>query len=428
MEIPNFKVGDAAFSPACDYMEKCSYTCSPNKENDETNSYTLNESFIMMNAEKILQKIRMLMKERFFYKKNELIHKINLPKPYPIVQIYAALTQLVEDTNEFIIDKYGRTGYLVNIGDYYLFQPSELMNPNISIFDRSVPIDFKNESIQFDMKRENIPLPLEIDVEVDECIHDKKESLLLKEMEDNFNLAVETARKGEKIPRGDENWYKHCGITMKKLIKEFNVPENDVLEFLVEHIVDVLLFDEKVEILNYLQNHQPTNSFEKLIKAYSDKKIIKGTNISGIILFSKDKRKIMILDEEKRKWVQAEPEDERLIAQEAIKSLGIKKEDFHSFVGFIGSDQKFNYLVFKIKDMTSKRNTGARCDESSKEKKIKILNDILGEKKYTKENTRGYVQADLCSLQEFLLRYYNKIKKNGKIWFLDYELGMLYKF
>ena len=103
-------------------MEDCQYKCYPNKEitANEINTDTYNETFIVMNSDKIIQKIKMLMKERYFYKKKDLIKRINIPKPYPLVQIYSALTQIIEDTNEVVVDKYGRTGHLVNIGEYYL--------------------------------------------------------------------------------------------------------------------------------------------------------------------------------------------------------------------------------------------------------------------------------------------------------------------
>ena len=151
--IHDFKIGDAPFSPACDYMPTCNYLCRPTKEIDESNlnEDTYNDSFIKMNSEKINQKIRLLMKEAFFYKKEMLIELINIPKKYPLVQIYAALTTLIDDNNEIIVDKYGRNGRLVNIGDYYLFQPVELLDKNISIYERSVPIDYKHNMIRFDL-------------------------------------------------------------------------------------------------------------------------------------------------------------------------------------------------------------------------------------------------------------------------------------
>ena len=60
-----------------------------------------------------------------------------------------ALTQLIEDKNEFIIDRYGRYGRLVNIGNYYFFQPLELNNPIIPLRDRQRPVHFKREKIIF---------------------------------------------------------------------------------------------------------------------------------------------------------------------------------------------------------------------------------------------------------------------------------------
>ena len=68
-------------------------------------------------------------------------------KQYPIEQIYYALTYLINNKNEFIYDKYGRIGNLVNKGEYYLFQPIEITDENASIFERTVPVDYKRNSI-----------------------------------------------------------------------------------------------------------------------------------------------------------------------------------------------------------------------------------------------------------------------------------------
>jgi len=441
-EIDDFKVGDAPFSAACDYMENCSYKCYPNKELDEKliKEDTYNETFIMMNSDKIIQKIRQLFKERFFYIKKDLLLYINTPKPYPLVQIYAALTQLIEDSSEYITDKYGRTGYLVNIGEYYLFQPSELNNRNLSIFDRSVPLDFKHSMINIEIKPEDNVAKHVIDQRNLQEIAEEhniepthiKENALIKELKENYELALHFAKTKEKIPRKDDNWYKHCGKTIRNLIKEFHVPERNVLEFLVEHIVDMLLFKEKVELLNYLysvQEFEGEFSLEKMMKDYLSSFVITTKRLTGIILFSVDKRQIMIYDKSKKKWVHAEPEDEIDIATVAATKFKIPTGlQYNTIMGFIDNEKSNRYLVFKTKQTDAKRNTGARCDEAVKGKKIQILNMILGEEKYTSENTKGMIQSELCSLQEFLLRYYNTDRKNNKIWFLNFELGKLYNF
>ena len=87
------------------------------------------------------------MKEKYFYEKNNLIREINLIRQYPTVQIYAALTELI-DNNELISDKYGRYGKLINIDNYYFFQPIELNSDNISIYERSAPIPYKHQEIK----------------------------------------------------------------------------------------------------------------------------------------------------------------------------------------------------------------------------------------------------------------------------------------
>jgi uncharacterized coiled-coil protein SlyX len=62
-------------------------------------------------------------------------------------------------------------------------------------------------------------------------------------------------------------------------------------------------------------------------------------------------------------------------------------------------------LVFKTKDLTAKRDVGARCDQAKKSKTIDTLNLILSEERFTVENTKDvYQKEDLCILLEFLMR------------------------
>jgi hypothetical protein len=455
--IEDFKVGDVPYSSSCDYME-CDYNCSPDKTPGEPNDFTYNEAFISMNAEKILKKIRTLMKERYFYIKKDLIQKINIPRAYPLVQIYAALTQLVEDSSEFITDKYGRTGYLVNIGEYYLFQPSELNNQKISIFDRSVPIDYKPDSIKFDIKRDvmrevidvrniqdfaELEPPLELSglkadaVEGDETLLPAQEvegefrsqPKLLEKLRSKFDIAIEYSSNSKKIKRGEEDYYKYCGLAIRKLIKDLSLPNKSVLEILVEHLVDMLDSGDKIELLNYLYLREvEENSFEDIIKKYLLKNIIKTRRLIGFLVFKKDKNLLFIWNEVKKKFILAEPEDEREMNKVLTEKLIFKKDEFSDLVGFIGQDQKNSYLIFKIKDIKAVRNTGARCDEAGKMKKLEVLNTILGEEKYNKENTKGMGQAEICTIIEFILRNNNNERKDGKIWFLTIELSSLNKF
>ena len=96
-------------------------------------------------------------------------------------------------------------------------------------------------------------------------------------------------------------------------------------------------------------------------------------------------------------------------------------------------------MVFKTKIITAKRDTGARCDEAGKIKTIQKLNEIMGETKFTTENTRAKKDADgniiseaighveLCVFLEFIMRYFNTIQKDGKKWFFTPEMALIHK-
>ena len=145
----------------------------------------------------------------------------------------------------------------------------------------------------------------------------------------------------------------------------------------------------------------------------------------------------MVYLDKDTKWVEAEPEDIRELEEsiEYQKHISFEKNNLNTILGFIGLEKNNRYLVFKTKDLSSKRNTGARCDEAGKQKTLNLLNEIIGREIFTKESTKqikdkdGTVlqeatsQTELCVYQEFLLRYFNKIKKNNKIWFLLPEMA-----
>ena len=74
---------------------------------------------------------------------------------------------------------------------------------------------------------------------------------------------------------------------MKKLIKNGIITSPDALEFLVEHLVDMLLYHEKLQLINYIYSFDmfEENTFEYYIKKYLDKKIIKTARLTSMILF-----------------------------------------------------------------------------------------------------------------------------------------------
>ena len=412
-ETIKYSVGDKPYSNQCDYMSSCLYSCKPNNEIGQVNEDTYNIYFASNYQDIIIERIKSLMKERYFYKSNEFIKSISVNKNYPLVNIYNAIDVLLNNRNEIIFDKYNRPGNLINIGDYYLFQPFEITNKNISIFERSVPLQIKRKSINFIID-DTLEIGEKKIEEIEEIKDDIKEfndgKKLANQLKDNFNIATNK----QVIIRGEDNWYKFASLIFEKL-EEDGYNKSLLHDLLIVNLVESLLFNQSIELLNYLYNSK-LDRFENLLKNYYDGKIINFKENKGFLLVKDDKTILVIFNKSNNEWLEAEPEDYNDFAGEIKKKL-VKIDDLNTIVGFIGTF-KNEYMIFKVKQLNKKRNKGARCDQSGKADTIKLLNFIVGENKYNSTNTKGINQKQLCVLQEFLLRIYDYENKNSKRWFI----------
>ena len=439
--LNDFVAGDYPYSATCDYMESCEYKCiSGNEkvEDSKENLDTYNEEFMLINSDKIIIKLKKMFKKNYFFKRTDLLKYVNYPKKFPTEQIYAALTNLISDRSERLVDRYGREGRLVNIGEYYLFQPIELNNENISIYDRSVPVSFKIDNVQVQQPTWVEP-PKEI--EIDKIDVKGTDLVLIEElniigknvftkMQNLYNLA----KSSFSIERGEDDWYKVCGAVIVKLAKE-GMPVKDLQDFLIYHIIESLMFDEKFALLNYLRLNKTTCGSEKEIDVFKEKvkkyfceMIINKDDLYGMILVDGPlKKNIIYLVDRNNKWELATPEDQRDLSS-VVSEKYPTLSNLNEFVGFIGFEDKNKYMVFKVKDTKQSRNKGSRCDQAGKQKTLQLLNKIVGQEKYTKENTRGQVLLELCVRQEFILRYNSLIKKYGKVWFVTPEESVINSF
>jgi len=318
-----YKLGDKNGSSICDYME-CVFSCKPeiSKKRIGMKTDLFTDTILTMNTDKIIQRIRDIFQERYFYKRiatseslediqNDLISTINHNKKYPIEAINIALTQLLEDKNEYIKDKYGRYGRLVNVGDYYFFQPLEINNPIIPLYDRQRPVDFKRKKILFrpskktnileDIKKKYQPTSIarpkpgieagrvsllsksleeeekeEEEEQLGELIDEEARKLInvseergdeLLDQEEYIREMVESLTKEppalkrsiknfkealtyNQLKRGNLNWYFNCYKVVKN--KLFFIPYMILKKILVAHILEELNMEDTLSILNYI--------------------------------------------------------------------------------------------------------------------------------------------------------------------------------
>ena len=413
----DYQVGDRPYSSTCDYQEKCSYKCMPSAEiTEEDITYdTYNENFIMMNVDKITSRIRQLFMERFYYKKERLIMEINAVKNYPIIQINAALTQLIDDKNEYISDKFGRLGSLINIGDLYLFQPLELTNPNISIYDRSVPVQYKRNKLVFDIPKEVTEAVIKIDKRKGKKAAAKSAGEeIISTMQNNFDIT----QIPQELEAKADNWYQFCSLAIPVLLKQgFDKLLIDTM--VIHHMIESLRFSETLELINYIESKEDMSSLENIVKQYFNALEMTNGPTTGILLQDGGKQKLIVANKASpRVWSVAQPldyEDLRDNIAKIVTSIIPMREKLNTIIGFMVLFKK-SYMVFKMRDVSKSRNTGARCDQGSKIGAIQKLNAIADEEIYSRKAKES--QLEICVVTELMMRIFDKTRKDDKRWFL----------
>ena len=299
----DYRIGDKPFTSTCDYMKSCQYTCTPGakiKEQD-VKMGTFNETFILMNVENIIKIIKSAFKEKHFYNKIDLIHFINRIKTYSQLQINFALTQMINDKNEYISDLYGKYGNLINIGDYYLFQPVELNDQAISVFERSTPIPFKRDKISVNVSVKKSSQSSSNVMGVAEKAdaskgkeHEREREIkgyegvkkIISNIAYTYNLAINTSMSKKskndiadaqdpalKLISGaipmisrDRIWYIYCNEMIHTLERVIDLGE--IHWYIFIHIMDRLTFDEINSLILNL------NNIEQISKKIKDEAIL----------------------------------------------------------------------------------------------------------------------------------------------------------
>ena len=218
----------------------------------------------------------------------------------------------------------------------------------------------------------------------------------------------------DNVERGETDYYVFCSKIFAAF-KTRGVSEDVLKKLLVEHLMQSLVYNEIMEVINYLYFNIGLTQFESMCKTYFDKYILNARGLTGLLLTKDNKRQLVIMKDQV--WEEGEAEDYNDLLGEIEKQV-LNKENMNKYVGFFAEFKK-EYMVFKVIDLEDPKGKGARCDQSGKNVAINLLNAIIGQDQYTKDNTRGRNKMEFCIIQEFLLRLYNDKKKDDKIWFVS---------
>ena len=472
-KIITYRIGDRPHTDICDYMQTCGHTCSPNATivPKDIIKDTYGSEFVQTNNSRIMERIRNLFKDKYFYSRQQLINSINIVKQYPIEQIYSALTLFIKNKNEYLTDKYGRRGNLINRDTYYAFQPIEINDENISIYERSVPVEYKRKSLVMEVPKifapstnitselnagpsigqgQNIDAsvagpnagpnagpgagPNAVATSIGENQIQKTErqyTAILDEMVKNLTHSTTP----QVITSSDHNWYKHASTVVDHLQIIHRIGFGEIKTFFVRHMVDMLLLSDKLILVEHLyaKIREPANTnvgnvaireIESEIKDYLDEKIITAKSITGIFLANKHNWIIYVQSKiDPRIWNEAEPEDIRdFELSGALDKFKANPLFYSDMIGFINIFKTGKEMVFRVKDITQmQNNTGTHVEGQIKANIVKRLNSILEPNGYSKDAAKEITQLGFCVIMEILMRYYTETKQDNKTWFLNSE-------
>ena len=454
-KIP-YKIGDKPFTEQCDYMDNCNFTCSPTAEikPEDIVKDTYTEDYLRTNYDNISRRIRELFREKTalgYYEKEPLIRAINIVKEYPREHIFFVLSQFVENQEEYLFDKYGRRGNLINKEDIYAFQPEEITDQNASIYERVTPIDYKRPSYEMEIAKRTPEGTEEVVIEKHQA--EAPESDTNKEglvegtekttvVDDSstkvYNMIIEELTEIQKtvlktdntIPASETNWYKHASLVINTIHKIHKIPLDKIMEYVIHHYLDTLSFEKKFALVKeiFSPEYEPKIQLENLVAKYYRDRVLEIKNargavsVRGMILAKEETWDLYVQQTETSgHWARRKESDYDRFKGQIMNKYVVSHAKIPSLVGIIHSF-RHRGLVFKTRNMLLKRaSSGAYCHQSGKVDTIKDINTILGEQVYFENNTRFIFNIGLCIILEILLRHFTTTNMGGKVHFFDAE-------
>ena len=276
--LKEFDVRSKDYSFSCE-IGPCKYTClldkDPTFNQKNVDKSTYNDYFIILNLDVLLKKIKFIFSNGYVFHKKELFLLINQYKKYSDEEIYIALDILINNKNEFIKDMLDRQGKLVNIGNYYLFQPMEIYNKNIPLFERKMPVEYENDKIKM-----SIPKAIFKKKETDNKVLDSIVIIYRYLNNDVNKINVPNRLEIEK--------YKHV---IDIIHKSFGIKKETLLQYIIHHLIEELPYSSK-KLLLKTHKRVENDGIKHVMESYFKKYSLGTVNNNEIVVIPNEKNTI----------------------------------------------------------------------------------------------------------------------------------------
>ena len=456
-----YKIGDKSYSSLCDYMESCEYKCKPNKDEDEDeedNLKTYNMRYLETTNNKIINIIKDLYKESYFYSKEELISYINIRDNFSLLAINNALDELVNNELQTLRDKYDRLGSLINIGELYIYQPINLNYKNTSIYNRS-----NNSYNLIDSVNYEIPDKIKKDRKTSVKNNLKDGETILKNIYRYHNYIInKRIDNDEKIntkffPVAIKNLASVINLNKTLIAQNNNFLQEDLLNFLDKIVLNILIdnLDKNSYIIlwNYIYNtfkdYEDNEDVKNvsvykyivsLIYEYLNSNIIEkkynNVLIRGIIIPYKsefnNKYTLFIIDDENLNLRNGLKLDYDRLNDKILEKYSLDNSLYADAVGIIENNNKTDNYDLKImyinldNKLKNKYSNGRKCNyfHTISEKWQNFMRLFISRDRYNSLN-ENKLGKYICIIAELYFRYYDLIKKDNKRWFMSTNEGLI---
>ena len=462
--VVDYDVGDKPFSPNCDYMEDCIYTCS-NKDEKlkmDISGDTFDEKMSEINTDIIVGIVKELFSKKYIYEKDHLVTDINEQRPFLNEEIDVALEKIVNDRAIIIRDKFDRPGYIVNVLEYYLYQPRVISDESVGVHDRITRTDTT--------RLPSVKIVVDGETEFEPGVGEDKDGAAITfykkytklkeycELDSIDSIDVWNKREDNKTITSDPEWgVEYLGYNViKKRVVDF---KEDILSVcLLEYLFDRTTLTDKIELLNESYTRH-TDKFSPLVTLTDYPYCLYTCLISYCVEVGDEKYFIFenrgeyavcALTDDKNMWVEDASLNEyvktELRNKKEIQTDVFKDNFFEQFVGLMkyrvmtGKTAIPSRMDFKIKAMENKDSHSVWVLSQGKMSNRRLINETLygtGDEKgnvilpdripakpnppffnFTNKPAKYRDQA-ITTLMEMTFRYYNRVEYLGKRWFLD---------
>ena len=483
-KIVDFKMGDKSFSYFCDYMENCSFSCNskPNKNTITNIRKNDDYAFLQSNHSKISKRIRQLYREKVVYKLDELIQEIELlsgsgsGSKYPIEQLYYTISMFLKN-KEWLVDKKGHKGYMIQQKDMYIFQPIEIQDEHASIFERNIPLDYKRSSVTIELPTESrmsnvkptdVPTKsakrlTELGIQNASILPEKSEEItgILSSLQKHIEFILGKS-SFVKPGKQDRNWYVYAKMALRVCVEKHEIDRAVLIRYVIFHFLDLLDITDKKKVLETMVtslNVETSDKIEDIIRTYFIERIWKGPKKTYILLYnhrlenkifsttssSSSSNSFFSLNSNtntnKWEWVEDKLNKEnetwlssfnlRLPLLDKLNENENHDSKVEMNIGFIGylKEGVQGFKNMNINNNRTRPNPGALCEQTDKKKLITKINDLLAfmgrnekQEQYSEDPvlfSQPIERPTLCVIYEFLMRYFTE--KEKQLWYLTPE-------